>query len=141
MRQVAIPLLVAAVLATGCGGIASGDRVELRTAALGCYAGGESPQTAQLVADAEHGMTFTGLPVVWPSGFTGRRAGSEVEVLDAAGNVRATTGRHYYISRAALSPYDNPRLYPAAVDCPYPWDFGECNAIGEPAEYCEPVAA
>src|SRR3954464_9172749 len=106
MSRTAIALLVAAVVATGCGATASservgsGDRVELLTDVLACYAGGESPLTAVLVADAEHGTTFNGLPVVWPVGFAGRRAGSEVEVLDAAGNVRAATGRRYWISAA-----------------------------------------
>jgi hypothetical protein len=134
MRHSGIGLLVAAVLATGCGGIASGDRVELLTADLSCYLGGEHPVTAQLVADAEHGTTFDGLPVVWPSGFSGRRTGSEVEVLDAAGNVRATTGRRYWIATAAGVPYGD--KFPAAVDCPHPWDFGECDASGEAATYC-----
>lgn len=134
MRQVGIALLVAAVLAAGCGGVESGDRVQLLTADLGCFAGGEHQVTAPLVADAEHGTTFTGLPVVWPRGFTGRRAGSEVEVLDAAGNVRATTGRRYWIAPAYGIPYGE--KFPAAVDCPYAWDFGECDGSGESAEYC-----
>jgi len=134
MRHSGIALLVAAVLATGCG-----ERVELLTADLACYLGGEAPRTAELVADAEQGTTFTGLPVVWPTGFTGRRAGSEVEVLDAGGNVRATTGRRYWIA-PAHRPHGAGDLdqFPAAVDCGYPWDFGECDASGEPAQYCEP---
>jgi hypothetical protein len=94
--------------------------------------------TAQLVADAWYGTTFDDLPVVWPRGYTARRAGGEVEVLDAAGKVRATTGRNYYISRAAIVPYDSDR-YPAAIDCGYPWDFGECDASGEPAQYCDEI--
>lgn len=146
MRHAKIALLVAAVLATGCVGgdrvneePADAERVALLTDDLGCYAGGERHWTAQLVADAEYGTTFEGLPVVWPRGFTGRRVGSEVEVRDAAGHVRATTGRRYWIARASTDPYVSDR-YPAAVDCTYPWDFGECDASGEPAEYCEPVA-
>lgn len=140
MRYAGIALLVAAVLATGCGGIASGDRVELLTAELGCYAGGESWSTDELVADAEHGTTFTGRPVVWPSGFTGRRAESEVEVLDAAGNVRATTGRRYWIATAYPLESLPGDQFPAAVDCGYPWDFGECDGSGEAFEYCHRVA-
>jgi hypothetical protein len=131
MRHAGIALVVAAVLATGCGGTASGDRVALLTAGLSCYAGGEHPVTAELVADAEHGTIFSGQAVVWPTGFTGRRAGSEVEVLDAAGNGGATTGRRYWIARAFMSPYDSDR-HPAAVDCGYPWDFGQCDASDEP---------
>ena len=87
--------------------------------------------TAELVADAEHGTTFNGPPVVWPRGYTGRRVGSEIEVLSAGGNVRATTGRRYFISRAYIDPLATDR-YPAAMDCPYAWDFGECDASGEP---------
>lgn len=40
------------------------------------------------------------LPVMWPHGFTARRAGSEVEVLDAEGNVHATTGTFYNLTGA-----------------------------------------
>jgi hypothetical protein len=138
MRHVAIALLVAAMLVGGCGGSGSGERVELLTGDLTCYLGGEHPATAQLVADAEYGTTFTGLPVVWPRGYTGRRAGNEVEVLDAAASVRATTGRVYYIAMAQLNPYAADR-FPAAVGCPYPWDFGECGTTGAIAQYCEPV--
>jgi hypothetical protein len=35
--------------------------------------------------------------VSWPHGFTARRAGSEVEVLDASGSVVLTTGARYWI--------------------------------------------
>lgn len=37
----------------------------------------------------------TGEALAWPRGFTARRAGSEVEVLDPSGNVVLTTGRRY----------------------------------------------
>lgn len=33
--------------------------------------------------------------VAWPPGFTARRSGSQVEILDPQGNVVATTGRSY----------------------------------------------
>jgi hypothetical protein len=40
-------------------------------------------------------MLGSTLPVVWPTGYTARRhPGGEVEVLDAAGEHVATTGRH-----------------------------------------------
>lgn len=35
------------------------------------------------------------LLVTWPQGYTGRQVGSEVEVLNASGEVVATTGRRY----------------------------------------------
>ena len=90
---------------------------------------------------------------MWPSGYTARRVGGQVVVLDAAGNGRATTGRTYHISFAyvpGIIPNDdgshagsdpaNP--FPAAVDCGYAWDFIDCTdaasaAAGSPAgKYC-----
>jgi hypothetical protein len=53
-------------------------------------------------------------------------------VVDAAGNVRATTGRRHWIAQTAIYPYDD-SVYPAAVDCGYPWDFGQCDASDESA--------
>ena len=41
------------------------------------------------------GGDATPLPVVWGSGFTGRRSGSEVQVVDRAGNLVAITGQAY----------------------------------------------
>jgi hypothetical protein len=43
---------------------------------------------------------------MWPPGFTGRRVGSEVAVVDTNGNLVATTGQSYSIK--------GERLYPAA---------------------------
>ena len=37
------------------------------------------------------------LPIMWPAGYTGRRSGSEVEVLDSRGQVVARTGSTYRI--------------------------------------------
>jgi hypothetical protein len=37
------------------------------------------------------------LPIMWPAGYTGRRSGSEVEVLDRHGQVVARTGSTYRI--------------------------------------------
>jgi hypothetical protein len=59
------------------------------------------PHEFKLVADATYGTAFvdgdaTPLPVVWHSGFTGRRSGSEVQVVDPQGNVVAVTG-HVYV--------------------------------------------
>jgi len=55
-----------------------------------------------LVVDEKYGTAIDSpqagvapMPVMWPLGFTGRRAGSEVEVLDPTGDVVATTGRNY----------------------------------------------
>src|SRR6187431_1308258 len=95
MRYAVIALLVGGVLIAGCG---LGDRVELLTGGNGaCYAGGGEGTPGRLVAEGEYGTTYNGQPVMWPDGYIGRRAGAEVEVLDADGDVRATTGRFYRI--------------------------------------------
>jgi hypothetical protein len=122
------------------------EPVPLLTGSLSCYAGGESGPTGRLVVDPTYGTSFNGQPVMWPEGYTARRAGGEVEVLDANGNVKATTGRTYHISFAfapALLPNDDgsfdyagpTNAFPAAVDCGYAWDFIDCTAA--PADrYC-----
>jgi multidrug efflux pump subunit AcrA (membrane-fusion protein) len=64
------------------------------------------PHAVDLVADATYGTAFvwTGgrdaapLPVMWRRGFTGRRSGSEVQVVDPQGNVVAITGHAYLIN-------------------------------------------
>jgi hypothetical protein len=90
---------------------------------------------------------------MWPEGYTARPAGAEIVVLDAKGNVKATTGRTYHISYAyapALTYPTNDALgegpkptnaFPAAADCGYAWDFIDCTAApsapGSPADqYC-----
>jgi len=50
------------------------------------------------------------VPVAWRPGFTGRRVGSEVEVLDPHGNVVAMTGRNYAIAGAGVDVKDMPGL-------------------------------
>jgi hypothetical protein len=47
-------------------------------------------QTSSTPTDAATGKSFA-----WPKGFTTRRAGSEVEVLDPKGNVVLMTGHRY----------------------------------------------
>jgi hypothetical protein len=89
------------------------------------------------------------MPVMWPSGYTARRAGSEVEVLDTQGKVIATTGRTYRISRAyapELLPNDDgsyegtpppPSAFAAAVECPNEYDFIDCTS--NPTDrWCKP---
>ena len=94
-----------------------------------CYAGGESGETGLLVVDPKYGTRFNGKPVAWANGFTARRAGAEVEVLDAKGKVVATTGRRYHISVAPPGWDLGPEhAYPAAAHCGYPWDLVDCTA-------------
>ena len=71
--------------------------------AEGCFAGGEPGQTGSLLPDAQFGTSFKGQPVMWPDGFSARRAGDQVAVLNSSGQVVATTGRLYHISRAPLA--------------------------------------
>ena len=71
------------------------DYVELVTMdageEIGCWL---MPTYGELVADPEFGVAFkgTGAPAVWPSGYSGRRVGAEVEVLDRQQNVVTRTG-------------------------------------------------
>jgi len=53
---------------------------------------------ADVIADPKSGVptdAATGKSFAWPKGFTTRRAGSEVEVLDAAGKAVLMTGQRY----------------------------------------------
>jgi hypothetical protein len=60
---------------------------------VGC---GLMPTTGDLIADATSGTAYKdGTPTMWLPGYTGRRVGSEVEVLDRDGKVVATTGKRY----------------------------------------------
>lgn len=124
-------------LALCLAGCTWGPEVAIQTDEVACFAGGETGTTAPLMADAEHGTTFDGHPVVWPKGYTARRVGTEVVVLDGAGGVKATTGRIYHISHALslrLGMGDD-SAFVAAVECGYEWDFIDCTANpGNP--YC-----
>lgn len=139
----AITLGLALVLA-GC---ESRGRIQLLTGPLGCYAGGENGPTGLLAADPNYGTTFRDQPVMWPEGYYGRRAGSEVEVLDRWGSVKATTGRIYHIAFASsygveangngsLDRVGPANAFPAAVDCGYAWDFIDCTAAPT-NQYCK----
>ena len=102
-----------------------------------CFAGGEPGQTGPLLPDERFGTSFNGQPVMWPDGFSARRVGDQVEVLNSSGLVVATTGRLYHISRAPLANGDlgvEPTFgaYPAAASCPYEWDFVDCGPVGHP---------
>jgi hypothetical protein len=67
----------------------------------GCYAAGTG---GQLVVDAEAGtavleteMSQSRVQVTWPRGYTARRSGGEVEVLDRYGEVVARTGTEVHL--------------------------------------------
>jgi len=92
-------LTVVAVAAVTAIVVAFGGGVPLRTgpaaslAIVGCYL---SPIHGELALDATGGMTFDApdgtWPVVWPFGYTARRAGAQVAVRNALGEVVARTG-------------------------------------------------
>jgi hypothetical protein len=121
----------------------------LLTGVNGCFAGGEQGNAGLLRVDQDHGTSFNGMPVMWPLGFTGVRHEAGVDVLDSAGNVVARTGRVYYLSRGPVTGtgnmFDAGGAYPAAANCPYPWDLIDCgpppgsgDAIpGNPGKFCK----
>jgi len=79
----------------------SADKVDANgSPVIGCVLLGPS---GDLVVHPQFGTALGSSPVMWPSGFTGRRAGSEVEVLDRDQRVVATTGRSYELLPAELS--------------------------------------
>lgn len=107
MRRIAAMLALALYL-LGCDAT-----VRLRTSdtdtPLGCFLMGTF---GKLIVDAKYGTALHGpdaiRPVVWPRGFTGRRVGSEVEVLDRGGRLVATTGKAYEIMYNTGPPGRNP---------------------------------
>lgn len=115
-----ITALALALCLLGCGSpVLPWDRVELLTdngnpPAPGCFtaaAGGP------LIVDRTYGTAIIvgevgsnpPVPVMWPLGFSGRRVGSEVEVLDPDGMVVATTGRPYNL-RGGFA-HEDPRVF------------------------------
>jgi hypothetical protein len=64
-------------------------------------------QVVDVIADPATGMPVVkggGDPLRWPRGYTARRAGSEVVVLDPAGRVVLTTGGRYWMCPAQDDP-------------------------------------
>jgi hypothetical protein len=105
---------------------------------FGC---GLLPTIKDLIVDARYGTTYKdGTPAMWLPGYTGRRVGSEVEVLDRDQNVVATTGKRYQLyfvyvagrggaNDDGKSPYVICDLYPCTPLCPI--EHGPSS--GEPA--------
>lgn len=106
-------IVVALVLSlVGCGLLPSrGDPVQLVTGDPlhgGCFTAEVAgllvvdPTYGTAIVANDHGsmvsLTGVSMTVSWPPGFTGRRSGSEVEVLGPQGNVVAITGRSYQFS-------------------------------------------
>jgi len=123
-----------------------GGPVELLTGVDSCWAGGAWGSEGLLVADPEYGTRFGGKPAMWPVGYTGRRVGSEVAVVDQAGRVVATTGRRYYFSQAHVAQPENVERMESlgAVpvgDCGYAWSLIDCTAAADATPVPEMQAA
>ena len=87
----------------GCG-TARGERVPLTITQLPVSACHPLATPLYLVADPQYGTATKfnrgdtlAQPLYWPTGYTGWRVGSEVEVRDPSDNVVAVTGRRYDI--------------------------------------------
>jgi hypothetical protein len=119
MRRNCLSLaLVLALAAVGCGGSPVTVLTNDPDVQGGCYLGFV---TGELVTDQTYGTaileegSIQGVPKVlsnpvkWPSGYTGRQSGSQVEVLDKAGRVVARTGTHVRIGGGYEG--DHPRYW------------------------------
>jgi hypothetical protein len=77
---------------------------------VGCYTSGTD---GVLTADATYGTAIVEneapIPVMWPHGFTGRRSGYQVEVVDSSGHVVARTGTRVQIGGGYTG--ENPRAF------------------------------
>jgi hypothetical protein len=122
---VGLTLAVLTLVLAGCGSLLPGpaqivgDPVQIVTGCpriapcspsgevTGCYANPVGIN-GDLVADPQYGTVmenagFTihgktqSVVIAWPPGYTGRRDGSEVSVLDRGGSVVATTGHRYHL--------------------------------------------
>jgi hypothetical protein len=100
MKRISATIALGLVV-LGCGRLPDPVQLVTGTSALepnGCFA---FDVAGRLTVDPSYGTAIIvkdgtgGIPVAWRPGFTGRRAGSEVEVLDPDGKVVATTGRPY----------------------------------------------
>ena len=102
-------ILAVAMLLIGCGTLR--EPVPLLAGPPGGFGGCfTNSASGPLIADPKYGTAMideimvrvTGtrppaIPVAWRAGFTARRSGAEVEVMDPQGNVVAITGRSYLI--------------------------------------------
>jgi len=77
---------------------------------VGCFTSGAS---GILTVDATYGTAIiendAPIPVMWPIGYTGRRSGSQVEIVDKSGHVVARTGTQVQIGGGYTG--ENPRAF------------------------------
>lgn len=110
MRRIMTSLALALSL-LGCDAtVLPWDHVALRTSDSDtpplCFLAGVE---GELIVDPELGIAWRVgpddiRPVIWPRGFTGRRVGAEVEVMDRDGEVVATTGWKGEITYSKMEP-------------------------------------
>jgi hypothetical protein len=86
------------------------------------------PRYGTAVIDSNLNMA---IPVMWRPGFTGRRSGSDVVVLDPSGTVVAQTGRGYRIQGTYWPPLDD--TAPASSTVWYACGSVEPSSTGAPA--------
>ena len=137
---------LAFVLAAGCNSALAplGTPVTLATYegdGLACYTNAQpyllvpDPDVGTaMVATAEAGYIPAGTPVplAWPSGYVGRRVGSEVAVYSGSGQLVATTGKYWYIA-AFPNPENDPNTRPFKVGCANRLDEWNPSATPPPA--------
>ena len=114
-KRAATIVIALALCLGGCGLLPpQRDPVQLLTSPQGvCFAANAA---GLLVVDPTYGTAIIGdghpnmliggdvpVTVAWPPGFSGRRNGSEVEVLDPQGNVVGTTGGSYQFNAGFVS--------------------------------------
>ena len=88
-----------ALVLLGCDALAGSGRIDVRTSdtdapVAQCYLAGAA---AELVLDPGVGVAWKFgpddiRPVIWPRGYTARRVGSEIQVLNREGTVIARSG-------------------------------------------------
>lgn len=79
-----------------------GGPVAIRTGPVGCYL---SNIEGELVPDPADGVAIimpggTRRPVIWSSSWSGRKSGSEVEIINSRGKVEFRTGSYVHLSGA-----------------------------------------
>jgi hypothetical protein len=99
VKHLVTAALALALCLVGCG---RGEQVPLITVETVVGHGGcvLLYQVVDVIADPASGTPAIkggGEPLRWPSGYTARRSGFEVEVLDPTGTVVLTTGHRYWM--------------------------------------------
>ncbi len=94
-------LVASALFVAACG---AQEPVTLRTGSAECYdpTVGDlefDPGTGSITLDEGGGRE----PVQWPTGYTGRRSGSQVEILNRTGKVLYRTGTRVHLSGASFA--------------------------------------